>query len=332
ILNTSSPWLFISFILAGILRYLVSGEVLQKSLANRSLMAIFKSTVSGMLLPICSCGVIPLGLGLYFSGAYLGPVLAFMTATPIINPAAIILSYGLLGGKITFIYLISGFVIPLIAGIMGNRFGGKEVFLQGIEERVELEEESMSFMQKIKLGICWAFGELALIVSKYVVLGTLFAGFLFVIFPKEIFMKYLGNPGILSLGSITLIAVLSYVCAVGHIPFIAALVASGASPGVALTFLIGGTGTNLPELISIYKVIGKRSVFLYGSIMLTSAFVVGYITNIILGDSFQPVLSYDNIENSIKGANFLLFSFPKEIQNIFSIGIIFYGIYGWVKR
>lgn len=332
ILNSSSPWLFMSFILAGILRYLVTGDILQRSLGNRSLGAIMKSTVSGMLLPICSCGVIPLGLGLYFSGAYLGPVLAFMTATPIINPAAIILSYGLLGGKITLIYLISGFIIPMVAGVLGNSLGGDEVVPQEVGESISLEEEKISLGKKLELGLRWAFGELALIVSKYVVLGTFFAGFLFIIFPREIFIKYLGDPGMLSLGSITIIATLSYVCAVGHIPFIAALVASGASPGVALTFLIGGTGTNLPELISIYKVIGKRSAILYGTIMLVSAFIVGYATNIILGEGFKPVLTYDSIENSIKGANFLLLSFPKWSQNISSAGILLYGLYGWVKR
>ncbi|MCS4465357.1 permease [Clostridium botulinum] len=42
-----------------------------------------------MLLPICSCGVIPLGLSLYYSGAYLGPTLAFIASTPIINPIAV---------------------------------------------------------------------------------------------------------------------------------------------------------------------------------------------------------------------------------------------------
>lgn len=332
ILNSSSPWLFMSFILAGILRYLVSGETLQKSLGNKSFSAIMKSTVSGMLLPICSCGVIPLGLGLYFSGAYLGPVLAFMTSTPIINPAAIILSYGLLGKEITLIYLISGFLIPMIAGYLGNLLGGDEVIPPTSSEKINLEESQMSFYEKVKLGLFWSFKDLALIVSKYVVLGTFFAAFLFIVFPRDIFLKYLGNPGVLSLWSITFIATLSYVCAVGHIPFIAALVASGASPGVALTFLIAGTGTNLPELISIYKVIGKKSAILYGSIMLVTAFIVGYLTNYLLGDNFHPVLEYDTISNSIKTANFLLISFPEWLQNTFSIGIFSYGIYGWVKK
>ncbi len=76
-----------------------------------------------MLLPICSCGVIPLGLSLYYSGAYLGPTLAFIASTPIINPIAVFLSYGLLGPKIATIYLVVGFTVPLIIGAIGNKLG-----------------------------------------------------------------------------------------------------------------------------------------------------------------------------------------------------------------
>ncbi len=107
-------------------------------------------------------------------------------------------------------------------------------------------------------GLKWSFGELALTISKYVVMGMVFAGFITTIFPNSIIQKYLGNPGLLSLGSIAILACVMYVCAVGHIPFIAALVASGASPGIAITFLIAGAATNLPELISMFKLIGKE--------------------------------------------------------------------------
>ena len=99
ILNGASVWLVISFVLAGLMHNLISPDRLQRMLGNRSISALIKATVSGMLLPICSCGVIPLGLGLYYSGAYLGPTLAFMTATPIINPAAVLLAYGFLGRR-----------------------------------------------------------------------------------------------------------------------------------------------------------------------------------------------------------------------------------------
>ena len=201
ILNGASGWLVISFIIAGLLHNILTPARLQKSLGNTKMSSILKSTVSGMLLPICSCGVIPIGISMYYSGVYLGPVLAFMTSTPVINPIAIILSLGLLGPKITLIYVISGFIIPIIVGVIGNKFGKNEVCIHmdddDDEEFIELEEEKLSFGENLKEGIKWALDDLAPTVSKYVIVGMLLAGFITTVFPHSIIQKYLGNPGVL---------------------------------------------------------------------------------------------------------------------------------------
>ncbi len=68
---------------------------------------------------------------------------------------------------------------------------------------------------------------------------------------------YLCNPGLLSIGGITLIGAVTYVCAVGHIPFSAALVACGIAPGVA--------ATDLPAPLSIYKLIGRMVAIIYNA-------------------------------------------------------------------
>lgn len=326
-LNGASGWLVISFFLAGILHNVLSAEKFQNHLGNRKLSSIFKATISGMFLPICSCGVIPIGISLYYSGAYLGPVLAFMTSTPIINPIAVILCLGLLGPKITVIYVVSGFAIPFIVGMLGNFFGGKEISINGenteIEntEFIQLEEEQLSLLEKFKLGIKWAFEDLAVTVSKYVVLGMLCAGFITTVFPSSIIQKYLGSPDMISLGSIAVLACIMYVCAIGHIPFIAALVASGAAPGIAITFLIAGAATNLPELISISKVIGKKAAFIYSSTLVTLSILVGYITNILVPLN-DVSMNLGNAESSIKLANFMLINIPPWFSYICSIIIL----------
>lgn len=333
ILNTSSIWLVFSFFIAGIMRELIDPRTLQKSLGNKKASGLFKSTISGMVLPICSCGVIPLGIGMYFSGAYLGPVLAFMTATPIINPAALILAYGLLGKEIATIYLICGFIIPMCVGYAGNYLGGKEV-KPPVEEQnfQDLKGEKISIGDKIAIGMKWAFLDLGLMVGKYVLLGIILGGFIFTAFPKSFIEKYLGNPQMLSLLSISLIASISYVCAVGHIPFIAALIAGGASPGTALTFLIGGTGTNLPELISMWKLIGKRSAILYGSFMVLFSFGAGYFTNKYLGSNFTPVISFEEITGVVNRAQNFIFVAPEFLKYLASFFIIFLGLKGWYKN
>ncbi|MFR8869081.1 efflux transporter SaoE [Paraclostridium sordellii] len=324
ILNGASGWLIISFVIAGLLHNLISPQRFQRSLGNTKISSLLKSTVSGMLLPICSCGVIPIGISMYFSGAYLGPVLAFMTSTPIINPIAVILSLGLLGPDVTIIYVIAGFTIPMIVGILGNKLGGSELCIKQDEDEeiaIELEEESLSITQKITEGLKWSFSQLALTISKYVVLGMLVAGFITTVFPSSIIQKYLGNPGVLSLGSIAILACIMYVCAVGHIPFIAALVASGASPGVAITFLIAGAATNLPELISMYKVIGKRTVAIYSITLTTCSLIVGYITNQLLMGRASSI-NLEAKKESINIANTIMLNIPDSMKYLCSF-IIF---------
>lgn len=329
ILNGASGWLVISFIIAGLLHNFLTPDKLQKSLGNKKISSILKSTLSGMLLPICSCGVIPIGISMYYSGVYLGPVLAFMTSTPVINPIAIVLSFGLLGPQITLIYVISGFVVPLIVGVLGNKLGKDEVCIKFDEDEeelaIELEEEKRSFFENIVDGLKWSFGELALTISKYVIIGMLVAGFITTVFPNSVIQKYLGNPGVLSLGSIAILACVMYVCAVGHIPFIAALVASGASPGVAITFLIAGAATNLPELISIYNVIGRRAVIIYSTTLTICALVIGYITNkLMIG--LSNFTTFEETQSSIAIANKIMLNIPEPMKYICSLIIFIFFI------
>lgn len=325
-LNGSSGWLMISFVLAGVLHNVVTPERFQEHLGNKKASSLLKSTISGMFLPICSCGVIPIGISMYYSGAYLGPMLAFMTSTPIINPIAVILCFGLLGPQITIIYIIAGFTLPMLVGFLGNTFAKDELYVVSDDsEIIDLEEERKGFLENLIDGMKWSFSELALTISKYVVVGMIMAGFITTIFPSSIIQKYLGNPGMISMASITILACIMYVCAVGHIPFIAALVASGASPGVAITFLIAGAATNLPELISMYNVIGKRCVIIYTATLTIGSIIIGYITNLLLSGNSNIVNSQAD-GSSVQLANSLFLNIPESITYICSIAIIIFCI------
>lgn len=334
-LNSASVWMVISFTIAGVLHeYLSPEKMRRRSIGTNKISGVFWTTISGMFIPICSCGTIPLGISLYYSGAYLGPTLAFMTSTPMINPIAVILAWGLLGKEITIIYIITGFVAPMIIGIVANKFGGEELHVKGLEEEIErralIYDESTN-IEKIKIGLKWSFTELAVTVSKYAVSGILIAGLVFNIFPQSAIQTYLGNPGFVSLFGITVVAALMYVCAVGHIPFIAALVASGAAPGVAITFLMAGAATNIPELLTISKTIGKRSMFMYFAMVTVISNIVGYITNRLLMPDFKPVLDYDAASHTISKANKLIFVAPEWLKYTCTAILFAYALYSLYK-
>lgn len=347
-LNSSSSWMVFSFAVAGVLHEFLKPEKIQKTaIGSKRISGVFWTTLSGMFIPICSCGTIPLGISMYYSGAYLGPTLAFMTSTPMINPLAVILAWGLLGKEITIIYIITGFVAPMIIGIVANHFAGNElhiglrnknneeaegtISLETDEEEepamIQLEFEEPSVWEKLKSGLRWSFTELSVTISKYTVSGMLIAGFLFTVVPQSFVQDYLGNPGMISLLGITVVAALMYVCAVGHIPFIAALVASGAAPVVAITFLMAGAGTNIPELLTISKTIGKRAMFMYFPMVVVISNLVGYLTNRLLMPGFNPVLDFDRTSHTIQQANKLIIALPDWGEWICSGILVAYAAY-----
>ena len=329
-INGASYWMVLSLIVAGCLHEFLTPEALTKSnLGTTKPTGVLWATLTGMLIPICSCGSIPLGIGLYHSGAYLGPTLAFMTSSPMINPISIILCYGLLGPEIATVYVITGFVAPMIIGLIANRFPGKELYLKRDEnapQRIQLEAEKPSVPRRIVMGLRWSFSELALMIGKYTVLGMLTAALIFSIFPQSAIQRYLGDPSFVSLLGITVIAALMYVCAVGHIPFIAAIVASGAAPGVAITFLMAGAATNISELITINRTIGKRAMLMYFGLVVFISNFVGYLTNQLFPD-FVPVLNYDAVTHSISAANTMMHNGPDWLKYVCTCLLVCYALY-----
>lgn len=354
ILNISSFWLVISFILCSLLHIVLRPEYMQRSLGNTKLSSLVKATVSGMLLPICSCGVVPLALSLYHSGAYLGPTLSFLVATPIINPAAVLMSFALLGPKLTIIYVVTGFMLPMIIGVIGNKFGKEELISPVVKamNEAKAKEETKPLVtgkstsapetpwyKKLSSGFEWGVQSLGLQVSRFVLVGILFAALLLVLIPVSFIQDYLSRPDMVSLLGAAVVGAVMYVCAVGHIPFIAALIAAGAAPGVAITFLLAGVASNLPELISIYKLIGKRTIVIYTLTMITVSFIAGYITNLLLLPDFIPVFDLSSSKTSIEIANKMSLNVPAWVEYICSAIVLTLGITawlpvltGWIKR
>ena len=333
-MNSASAWMLAGFVVAGVLHEALDTErVRRSSICSTRITGVFNATVTGMFIPICSCGSIPLGIGMYYSGAYLGPTLAFMTSAPMINPIAIILSYGLLGKEIATVYLITGFVAPMIIGMVANRFGGKELYKPNDDDssaKIQFATEKATIAVRLKNGMRWAFGELTPMVSKYAVSGMLVMGLLLNVVPQGTIQRYLGDPGFISLLGITVVAALMYVCAVGHMPFIAAVVASGAAPGVAITFLMAGAGTNLAELLTINRTIGKRSMLMYFISVVVISNIVGYLTNRMF-PNFKPVFSYDSATHSISTANRLILSVPEWAKYICTSVLVGYAIWALIK-
>lgn len=100
-------------------------------------------------------------------------------------------------------------------------------------------------------------------------------------------------------------------------------------------YLMAGAGTNVPELLTITKMIGKRASAMYFSMVVALGFIAGYITNKVLMPGFTPVLDFDRTSNTIKQVNRILIELPAWVEWMCSIIIIGYALialYRYLRR
>lgn len=109
-----------AFFIAGAIAVFVSQASVLKYLgatANK-VIAYGVASVSGTVLAVCSCTILPLFAGIYKMGAGLGPATAFLYAGPAINILAIILTARILGPEIGFARAFGAVFFSIIIGLL----------------------------------------------------------------------------------------------------------------------------------------------------------------------------------------------------------------------
>ncbi len=109
-----------AFFIAGAIGVFVSQASVMKYLgagANKVL-AYGVASVSGSILAVCSCTILPLFAGIYRMGAGLGPATAFLYAGPAINVLAIILTARVLGVELGIARAVGAVIFSIIIGLM----------------------------------------------------------------------------------------------------------------------------------------------------------------------------------------------------------------------
>jgi hypothetical protein len=119
-----------AFFIAGAIGVFVRQEAVMKYLgpAANKFLAYGVGSVSGSILAVCSCTVLPLFSGIYRMGAGLGPAIAFLYSGPAINVLAIILTARVIGVEIGIARAVGAiFFSVIIGGIMHFLFRNEEM-------------------------------------------------------------------------------------------------------------------------------------------------------------------------------------------------------------
>ena len=90
-----APWLLLGAAMSGLLHIALPAGFVKRQLSGPS--GVLKAVALGIPMPLCSCGVIPTGIGLQRDGASNGAAIGFITATPQTGVDSILVSASFLG-------------------------------------------------------------------------------------------------------------------------------------------------------------------------------------------------------------------------------------------
>ncbi|MEE4271776.1 MAG: permease [Thermoanaerobaculales bacterium] len=109
-----------AFFIAGAIASFVSQAAVMKYLGPKApkIVAYGVASVSGSILAVCSCTVLPLFAGIHTMGAGLGPASAFLYSGPAINVLAVILTSSVLGAKLGAARAIGAVIFAVVVGVL----------------------------------------------------------------------------------------------------------------------------------------------------------------------------------------------------------------------
>lgn len=116
--------------------------------------------------------------------------------------------------------------------------------------------------------------------SPYLLLGFLFAGMLYIWFPRKKVYKYLGKSNSASVFNAALLGVPLPLCSCGVIPTGISFYKSGASKGSSVAFLISTPQTGVDSIMVTYSLLGLPMAVLKPIIALFTGFLGGILTNV----------------------------------------------------
>lgn len=237
----------------------------------------------GIVTPFCSCSAVPLFIGFVESGVPLGVTFSFLISSPMVNEVALIMLWGMFGWKIALIYIGTGLLVAIVAGIIIGRLK-MEKFVQdyvwemqvGSTDIAELGwPERFAYAREYTIGLLKK-------IWPYVVVGIAIGGFIHGYVPQDFLARWAGRDNPFAVPVAVALGVPLYSNAAGVIPIVQALTGKGMAMGTVLAFMMAVTALSLPEAIILKNVLKNRLLAVFFGTVAMAITLVGYLFNWIL--------------------------------------------------
>jgi uncharacterized protein len=191
---------------------------------------------------------------------------------------------GLFGWKVAGLYILSGLIIAILAGMVIGRLGLEryvEDFVWKMRAAGGIEGEKLTWSDRIQRA--WeSVKEIVAKVWLYVVIGIAVGAAIHGFVPESALAGIMGKQAWWSVPAAVLLGIPLYSNAAGVIPIVSALMEKGASLGTVLAFMMSVVGLSLPEIIILRRVLKPQLIAVFIGTVAVAIILTGYLFNLIM--------------------------------------------------
>ncbi len=277
-------------IAVGVLRF-VPQRTISKWLGPKgNFVGLIRAVAAGVLLDVCSHGILLVSMQLYRRGLSLGQTMAFLIASPWNSFSLTLILVALVGLRWTLVFVAGSVIIALISGaifgwlekrgfVPANPYGHTSTEESsaeaGFREQIGPYLRSLSGWKNLALT---TLRESRMII-RWVAFGLVLASVLRTFVDAAFFSEWFG-PTLAGLALTLVAATIIEVCSEGASPIAGDLLNRAAAPGNAFAFLMTGVATDYTEILVIRETMRSWKIaILLPAITIPQILLIGWILN-----------------------------------------------------
>lgn len=311
ILLEALPFVLLGTVISSLIQVFVTEDMILKILPKNNFLRMAVASLFGLVFPVCECAIIPITRGLIKKGLPTGPAIAFMMATPIVNPIVLLSTYNAFPTmpQMVLFRAAGGFIGAIIIGLVVSRFEAKSVLKEtqtvscdcghdhghtqahitcGCGHDHEHAEDGCDHSKREKPGMVKALlshtsAELQS-VGMYLIVGAIIAASMQMLVPTEV-LTGIGGGRVLSIIVMMLLAFVLSLCSEAD-AFIASTFLLRFSGASVLAFLLTGPMIDIKNTLMMLGSFKKKFVAILILTILLVCFMLALAASFLMGGRY----------------------------------------------
>lgn len=282
-------YFILAVLVAALIKTFKLDKKIRKALVKAGPWSIPLATATGLVSPLCSCGILPVAASLMVAGVPTAPVMALLITSPVMSPDAFVLTYGVLGPQMAWGKMAGAAAMGLGLGYLvhfmsarghmpanpwkpGGRLGEHHCVdphdPDDPRRGLSVTINRWRYFGLMVRDMSWTIG-------RFLLLAFVLEALLVTFVRSDLVRLLVGRPSAASVLLAVAVGLPIPLQQVAAVPVLRGLLDLGTNPGAAMALLMTGPVTSIPAVVFLSGMVDKKLLWAYMAIGIVGSLAIG---------------------------------------------------------